>query len=503
MIDKVNQIYMLLNQLNNLILELKNDIAKYNTEILELVKTAYPKVDVELFSRFLSKPYALIQRKEDEWYLVIPKFIEPDVDYGYLFQETESYRIYIVNRYIGWIYDLPEDLRRELNLPKYRTTAWIEDKYLVTTPELRDSIYQRYKKYLYRIVDANRIQVKRNRLPDLLAQLVKDGILPYKPTPVGKDDLIDRECKIKLRDYQFEAYQKFLKYGHLGIFYPPAMGKMYLSLYIMTKLKGKKLIVVPTNTLKEEWIRKIKSLTPLEEDEYQIITYQLANYPSFNQVLRQEWTLLILDEVHHIPSDTYHKIAWIKRKYTLGLSSSPYREDHREYLIFALSGFPHGLRWSIFREKGLIKPPKIDLFILKDYKGKIKKLIELVKSRDGKTIIFTDSIELGNKLSKTLNAPFIHGGTRKNRLRQIEESNLVILSRVGDEGIDITDIKNIYEVSFLYGSRRQQLQRVGRLLHSRYKGYYAILMTTEEYAKYRKRLYSILEKGFTINIKTE
>jgi hypothetical protein len=55
-------------------------------------------------------------------------------------------------------------------------------------------------------------------------------------------------------------------------------------------------------------------------------------------------------------------------------------------------------------------------------------------------------------------------------------------------------------VDFLFESRRQELQRLGRLFHLEFKGEHHIIMTEEEYSLYKKRLYGVLEKGFEINI---
>ena len=50
--------------------------------------------------------------------------------------------------------------------------------------------------------------------------------------------------------------------------------------------------------------------------------------------------------------------------------------------------------------------------------------------------------------------------------------------------MDLPGIKNIIELDFLGGSRRQQLQRVGRLMHSITDGaQYYLIMSPIELAK--------------------
>ncbi|RLE42247.1 hypothetical protein DRJ19_04510, partial [Candidatus Woesearchaeota archaeon] len=156
--------------------------------------------------------------------------------------------------------------------------------------------------------------------------------------------------------------------------------------------------------------------------------------------------------------------------------------------------------WSRFFDRGILKKPVVHVYITVN---KLAKLRQLLSSVDGKTIIFCDSIDLGKRLSKILGVPFVYGET-KNRLEIIKRNKLVILSRVGDEGIDVTDLKNVIEIDFLYGSRRQEIQRLGRLLHSRHGDcFHAILMTPKEYDRYSKRLLVLIEKGFDLKIIAE
>ncbi len=73
------------------------------------------------------------------------------------------------------------------------------------------------------------------------------------------------------------------------------------------------------------------------------------------------------------------------------------------------------------------------------------------------------------------------------------------MSRVGDEGLSVPDLERVIEVAFLRGSRMQESQRFGRLMHSQAdKLEHIVLMTEVEFEAYEKRLYSITERGFRI-----
>jgi hypothetical protein len=120
-----------------------------------------------------------------------------------------------------------------------------------------------------------------------------------------------------------------------------------------------------------------------------------------------------------------------------------------------------------------------------------------------RTIIFSDSLEVGKAIANRFKVPFVSGET-KNNMETIVSNRIVVVSRVGDEGMSLPDIEQFIEVSWLGGSRRQELQRTTRLLHSHTdEQENHVLMTLEEYLRDRKRLFSIMDKGFKIELHRE
>jgi len=209
--------------------------------------------------------------------------------------------------------------------------------------------------------------------------------------------------------------------------------------------------------------------------------------------------LIVFDECQHLPANTFIRLATLKTKYRLGFSGSPFREDKRENYIFALTGFPIGMSWDELLKLEVIKRPMFKLFLLADNRSKIRKLNELLKL-PLKTIIFCDSIDFGQRIARNFNIPFVYGATR-GRMDIIRQADVSVVSRVGDEGISIPELERVIEVSFLFGSRMQESQRFGRLMHSqKEEPEHIILMTEEEFEKYQKRLYAITERGFRIEV---
>jgi len=444
----------------------------------------------EQFRTFLDEPYVLVPTgKQEEWYVAVPKFSR--INLGWLDYTTKTFNVFRITKYMDWLGEIPEVIRQKFKF-KPKLPLKIFDGILLTGDEHQDQAWDRYRQYLSRREGSQKIRIKQGYEFKLIAKLIDDGILPFMKQPIEKEDLRDPSVSFELRDYQRDARDLFLKTGAVGVFWSYSAGKTFFGMHECAEIKGPKLIVVPTVTLVEQWKDRLEEYTTCS-DEVEIVTYH-----SFHKVQNNEYALAIFDEVHHLPANQFSRFSTIRAKYRIGLSGSPYREDGRTDYIFALSGFPIGLSWDNLIELGIIEKPDIRLYILKEWREKESKLAELL-ALDKRTLIFCDRIDIGKRLSKRFEVPFVYGET-KDRLEVIKSADTVIISRVGDEGLSLPTIERVIEFDFLFGSRRQESQRLGRLFHGKAKGEHVILMTESEYQKYSKRLYSIYEKGFRIEI---
>ncbi len=463
----------------------ENEITKYALSL----KTS--KLDRDELENFFKYPYCIMPGKHDgEYYLAIPKFI--DAQFGWLEKVTPSFNIFLVNKYVDWLGELPQALKKELKFPD-PLDIYLEGDHLVG----RDisKAHSKYSQFIRKKEKDGRLLVDKSKHFELLANLIKDGILPFVPKPVAAEDKVNRYCDFTMRDYQEQAYNEFLKYSNIGAFFPPSTGKTFLGLWAMTHVKGPHLVVVPSRLLVEQWTERIQLYTDLKPEEYDVFTY-------FKGIKTdKKYKLMIIDEVHHLPSNEFSKLSAVHRDYCIGLSATPQREDSREEFIFALTGKPVGLAWEVFKKLGIITNPPLHVWIVKTEAERIRRVDELLKI-DKKTIIFADSIEMGKTYSKRFEIPHIYGDT-KQRLSRIMDNQVAIVSRVGDEGVSIPDIERVIEISWLYGSRRQELQRFTRLLHGQTQGEGHIIMTVNEYAKDHKRLFSVMDKGFKIVLHRE
>lgn len=204
---------------------------------------------------------------------------------------------------------------------------------------------------------------------------------------------------------------------------------------------------------------------------------------------------ILTHNCHMLPADSFSKLATVKSLYRLGLSASPFREDGRTNFIMALTGYPLGLDWRATMSVLGKEYHQINVHVVRDAESKFA-LVRQLYNPERRTIVFVNLLDIGKRIANMLEIPMISGAT-KNRLVVIKENKSFVATRVMELGVSIKDLEHIIEVDFLFGSRREELQRTGRLMHSIVKGkVHDIIFTKNELESYGKRLYSLYEKGF-------
>ncbi len=319
------------------------------------------------------------------------------------------------------------------------------------------------------------------------------------------DRSIGADLTIDLRDYQKEYVERAHDERAAVLANPAGSGKTVTSIGLMAKIDGPTLVLVPQRSLVNQWKRELLDKTTLTEDqigEYHgdtkqmkdvtIATYHMA--ANKTKLFRNEWGLIIFDEVHHIPSKLFRKTASLQSTRRIGLSASPVREDSKEREIFALIGPEIGGDWARFFKEGHVVKPDVEIQLVEwasDYhrheyeqasginkaiiasKNPAKKtnLEELLEEHEEeKTIVFCDWIDQGEDLSEQFDIPFISGETDFDEREEYfedfrnDEMNTIIVSRIGDEGLDLPDTEVGIIMSGQGGSRRQATQRAGRVM---------------------------------------
>lgn len=459
--------------------------------------------DQELVDAFFKKPYVVLPRKEEEWYLIVPKFF--DMNVGYLTKSSDSYNVFIVNKYADYLGGVPQEFRKVFKFrPKLPLRVY--DGMLLTGEQHQDVAWERYKKHLLRREGDDKIRVTKGHEFDLIASLIDDGILPFIPKPVDPSHLIparwrehiDEIERRRHMDFFQDAFHRFLETGAVGVYWAMGVGKTLFGLEVLSRVRVDglpNLVISGTSAiLREQWEEKLELINPAAPVE-------VYNYQSRHKAKGRSFGVVVFDECHHLPASSFSVLSTLDAEYRVGLSATPYREDGKTEYIFALTGFPIGLDWKVLLDLDLIRAPAITLILCKNYHEKRQAMKGLLAD-PMKTLIYCFSIDMGKSLSRDLEIPFVYGDTPTNdRLEIIRTSQTTIISSAGREGLSIQEIERTITYNFLFGSRQEETQFFGRLLHSQEsEGQHFIMMTDDEYERYGKRLYGIEEKGFRIRV---
>lgn len=447
-------------------------------------------IDKEKLIRFFKKPYFTKPLGKNKILVAVPKY-ETNFQVGWLVGERDEFFEYELNQYSNWFGDIPEELSRQIEWPQ-GLNAVVENDIIKFNPQEKDKIKYHLGSKLADFTDST-ARITRGNTFEIITKIIESGQIPFGKNPVQKQDLRMGEKRIKLLPHQMGARKLFQETGAIGVFLPTGGGKSFIAMDQFEDLKGPHLLVTYGTSLVEQWKWYIEEYIPHVKNDIQIVHYQSA----YN--LTGDYTLTVFDEAHRLPAPTFSRFSTIKTKYRMGLSASPFREDGNEKYIVALTGHPWGTNWPKYMESVGRKYHPIFVHVVETQRQKMGVVRTLFDPRK-KTVIFSDSLELGSSCANSLGIPFVNGES-KDRIATIQENKAVVLSRVGDMGISIKDLERIIEIDFQFGSRQQEIQRTGRLMHSQAQNTrHDIIMTQQEFNEYGKRLWILQEKGFKIKI---
>jgi DNA excision repair protein ERCC-3 len=354
-------------------------------------------------------------------------------------------------------------------------------------------------------------------------------------------DPLDVELTADLREYQREWVDRFVEKKSGVLVAPPGAGKTVTAIGVLSAVAGETLVLVPSRELAAQWREELlahTTLSPADIGEYHggakevrpvtIATYQTAGMDRHRSLFdSREWGLVVYDEVHHIPSPIHRRSADLQSKHRLGLSATPVREDDREREIFTLVGPPLGTDWSALFEAGFVQEPEVEIRyvpwaddldaneyasadgrerhqVAASNPAKAAEVRHLLDQHPGeRALVFVDWLDQGRSLADELDAPFVSGETphreRERHFSALREGDerVLVVSRVGDEGIDLPNAGLAIVASGLGGSRRQGAQRAGRTMRPAGSALVYVLATRgtveEEFA--RRQMRHLAEKG--------
>ncbi|EAN87800.1 DNA repair helicase, putative [Trypanosoma cruzi] len=270
--------------------------------------------------------------------------------------------------------------------------------------------------------------------------------------------------------------------------------------------------------------------------------------------LFQPYGLLIMDEVHVMPAEAYKEsLSLVDAKGVVGLTATYVREDAKIQDLFHLVGPKlYDVSWETLASSGYLanvtcievltpltrqfsleymqrsgedhtlQQRKMPLLVMLAAANPNKMLcvLELVRRHvadSSKILVFCDHLLLLREYGTLLHAPVICGQTpHRERLmifsdfQSTSKLNVICLSRVGDVSVNLPSANVVIQVSSHGGSRRQEAQRLGRILRPKARAsngkmvdawFYTIISTdTLEMAYAAHRTAFLVDQGYTCRI---
>jgi DNA excision repair protein ERCC-3 len=269
---------------------------------------------------------------------------------------------------------------------------------------------------------------------------------------------------------------------------------------------------------------------------YQVLTTRRGGlYPHLELLDKNDWGLIVYDEVHLLPAPIFKMTADLQARRRLGLTATLVREDGREGEVFSLIGPKrYDAPWKDIESQGYIAPAdcvevrvdlprdervayamaedgdKYRLCATSDTKsGVVEKLAAAHKGEQ--LLVIGQYLDQLDDLGGRLNAPVIKGDTSvKERQRLFAafrsgEISTLVVSKVANFSIDLPEASVAIQVSGSFGSRQEEAQRLGRLLRPKADGRAARFYTVvardtldQDFAAKRQRF--LAEQGYAYRI---
>ncbi|KIK96462.1 hypothetical protein PAXRUDRAFT_825918 [Paxillus rubicundulus Ve08.2h10] len=258
----------------------------------------------------------------------------------------------------------------------------------------------------------------------------------------------------------------------------------------------------------------------------------------------REWGFILLDEVHVVPAAMFRRVVTtIKAHSKLGLTATLVREDDKiADLNYMIGPKLYEANWMDLAAKGHIANvqcaevwcPMTPEFYREYLREQSRKqmllycmnpkkfqacqfLIKFHEARGDKIIVFSDNVFALEAYAKKLGKPYIHGGTGQvERMRVLQwfqhdsNVNTIFLSKVGDTSIDLPEATCLIQISSHFGSRRQEAQRLGRILRAKRRNdegfnaffYSLVSKDTQEMFYSTKRQQFLIDQGYAFKVIT-
>jgi len=309
----------------------------------------------------------------------------------------------------------------------------------------------------------------------------------------GHIDVPKELVGVKLRDYQVEAVESFMKAKYSIVRMPTGSGKTVTAAEIIRQVGKTTLWIINRKTLASQTQEVLSELLDMEVGlisegkvdikDVTVCTYQtlINKTEKLKEWLNKEVGFVIADEVHGVAAKSVQTIMsyCINTEFRLGLSAT---FDNRHELFMEIKGLIGPVCYSIdkddTRRDSFLSKAKITFIELDDKQfadngeyndsynsyivnnnirnNKIKDLVEEYK--DEKILIITKSVDHARILSNLIDCPLIIGDTtteeRIDILNKYKLNNGFVCIgsiQIMAEGIDLPAISMIIQASAISG----------------------------------------------------
>lgn len=379
------------------------------------------------------------------------------------------------------------------------------------------------------------------------------------PLEVKLRTTIRSGAPFRLRPYQEESAAAFHdgggpRGGAGVVVLPCGAGKTVVGIGIMAALGSSTLVLTTSTVAVHQWRDELLDKTELPPDAigeytgdakqtrpvtlatYQMLTYRGSRdaiFPHLELMRREEWGLVIYDEVHMLPAPVFRATAEIQARRRLGLTATLVREDGREGDVFALIGPKrYDVPWKALEARGYVAeaacyeirvalPDELrvryalaerrDKFrMAAENPRKVRIVEELVQSHpEDSILVIGQYLDQLGRVARDLGLPLITGQTPTGAREALYEAfrrgevRVLAVSRVANFAIDLPDASMAVEISGTFGSRQEEAQRLGRILRPKRRGatFYTVVSKDtreQEFAARRQRF--LVEQGYRYRI---
>lgn len=369
----------------------------------------------------------------------------------------------------------------------------------------------------------------------------------FRNDSVNPDINIDLKPTAVLRPYQEKSLRKMFGNGRARsgvIVLPCGAGKSLVGVTAACTVRKRCLVLGNSSVSVEQWKAQFKMWSTIDDSQIcrftsdakdkpigcsiAISTYSMLGHTTkrsweaervMEWMRSQEWGLMILDEVHTIPA----KIVDLNFLIGPKLFEANWMELQNNGYIAKVQCAEVWCPMSpeFYREYVAIKTKKrILLYTMNPNKFRACQfLIRFHERRNDKIIVFADNVFALKEYAIRLNKPFIYGPTSQGERMQILQNfkhnpkiNTILISKVGDTSFDLPEANVLIQISSHGGSRRQEAQRLGRVLRAKkgmvaeeYNAYFYSLVSqdTQEMAYSTKRQRFLVDQGYSFKVITK